>query len=99
MVRWSLPLTKPAVAGRSASAISRNRDFVDQKPANRDACQGLALHLSHPEATEAPIVYRPASARQISHGKGGARRRRAAQRPRVLGACQNEAAKGPRRQL
>ena len=34
-----------------------------------------------------------------SHGKGGARRRRAAQRPRVLEACQNEAAKGPRHQL
>ena len=36
---------------------------------------------------------------QISHGKGRARRRRAAQRPRVLEACQNEAAKGPRHQL
>ena len=32
--------------------------------------------------------------RQISHCKGGARRRRAAQRPRVLEASPNEAAKG-----
>ena len=32
--------------------------------------------------------------RQISHCKGGARRRRAAQRPRVLRASPNEAAKG-----
>ena len=36
---------------------------------------------------------------QISHCKGGARRRRAAQRPRVLRACQNEAAKGSHRRL
>ena len=36
---------------------------------------------------------------QISHYKGGARRRRAAQRPRVPEAFQNEAAKGSCRRL